>query len=81
MWALIARSSENMNAAVGRTAISALKAASGDLQKEARSQAAKGMIESSKKFIVDNGPAIIKLAQLRAEKWLEMVVNLITDSH
>jgi hypothetical protein len=39
------------------------------------------MIESSKKFIVDNGPAIIKLAQLRAEKWLEMVVNLITDSH
>lgn len=74
----IARSSENLTSVVSRGALKALEAGGKDLAKEARSQAAKGLVDKSQAFLIANAPALMRLAQLRAGKWLEMVANLFS---
>lgn len=72
----IARSSENLTSVVGRNALESIRSTASEVGKEAKSQIAKSTIEASKNFIVANSPALIRLAQLRGGRWLEMLTEL-----
>ncbi|WP_157683894.1 hypothetical protein [Brevundimonas diminuta] len=74
----IARSSENLTSVVGRNALESIRSTASEVGKEAKSQIAKSTIEASKNFIVANSPALIRLAQLRGGRWLEMLTELFS---
>ena len=74
----IARSSENLTSVVGRNALESIRSTTSDVGKEAKSQIAKSTIEASKNFIVANSPSLIRLAQLRGGRWLEMLTELFS---
>lgn len=74
----IARSSENLTSVVGRNALESIRSTASEVGKEAKSQIAKSTIEASKNFIVVNSPALIRLAQLRGGRWLEMLTELFS---
>lgn len=74
----IARSSENLTSVVGRNALESIRSTASEVGKEAKSQIAKSTIEASKNFIIANSPALIRLAQLRGGRWLEMLTELFS---
>lgn len=74
----IARSSENLTSMVGRNALESIKSTAAEVGKEAKSQIAKSTIDASKNFIVANSPSLVRLAQLRGGRWLEMLAELFS---
>mgnify|MGYP001627259199 CR=1 FL=1 len=74
------RSSENLASVVGRIALKELKSGTESVKKEVSSEVSKGLVQSARSFIVNNSQSILRLSNIRAEKWIEMVVNLIKES-